>query len=316
MDLLIVLPAYNEADTIERHVAMLDETLRADGIAYRLAVVDDGSSDATWPALLRIADAYPGTSCLRLSRNFGKEAAICAALGTLDAERYLIMDSDMQHPPSCVKGMLALMDESGADVVDGVKRSRGKERFFGRVTARLFYKLMKTVSGLELNDSSDFKLIRRPVVDALRTFGEGTVFFRGLMTWVGFVHTDYPFDVAERTGGASRFSTAKLVKLALSAILSYTSKPLYVTIAAGFAFLIGAAGLGAHSLYMYFSGRAQGGFSTVILLLLLTGSMILLSLGVIGAYVARIYNEVKARPRFIVSDRYVTGSSWDGKPSA
>ena len=303
-DLLIVLPVYNEAGDIERHVVQLAETLRGDGVPYRLALVDDGSSDATWPALRRIADAHPGTACLRLSRNFGKEAAICAALGTLDADRYLVMDADMQHPPSCIKEMLALMESSGADVVDGVKRSRGREGFLSRLTARVFYRLMKTVSGLDLNNSSDFKLIRRPVVDALRTFGEGTVFFRGLMGWVGFVHAEYPFDVAERSGGVSRFSTARLIKLALSAMLSYTSKPLYLTMGAGFAFLLGATGLGIHSLYMYFSGKALDGFSTVILLILLTGSMILLSLGVIGAYIARIFNEVKARPRFIVSDRY------------
>jgi dolichol-phosphate mannosyltransferase len=303
-DLLIVLPMFNEAGHIERSVAFLDETLRGDGIPYRLALVDDGSTDATWFAVQRIAAAHPGTACLRLSRNFGKEAAICAALGTLDAERYLVMDSDMQHPPSCIKEMLALMESSGADVVDGVKQSRGKEGWFSRITARLFYGLMKSASGLDLRKSSDFKLIRRPVVDALRTLGEGTVFFRGLMGWIGFAHAEYPFDVADRTAGTSRYSTAKLIKLALSAMMSYTSKPLYLTVGVGFAFLLGAVGLGGYSLYMYFSGQALGGFSTVILLLLFTGSLILLSLGVIGAYIARIYNEVKARPRFIISDRY------------
>ena len=302
-DLLIVMPVYNEANSIARNVGRLLDVLREDRITARIALVDDGSADASWAALCALSEEYSEVTALRLSRNFGKEAAICAALECLDADLYLVMDSDLQHPPACIKDMLALMDETGADIIDGVKTSRGREGLLRRAASKGFYRLMRAVSGLDFDNSSDFKLMRRRVVDALRQLGEGGVFFRGLTDWVGFVHAEFPFSVAEREDGSSRFSARKLIALAFSAMLSHTSKPLYLTTGVGLVFLVLASVLGVQSLYMYFSGRAQDGFSTVILLLLLTGSLILLSLGVIGAYIARIYNEVKARPRYIVSDR-------------
>ena len=301
--LAIVIPVYNEENAIVPNMETLLHVLAEDDIEARIILVDDGSTDLSWLSVKAVADAHPNVQGLRLSRNFGKEAAICAGLENADAELYLVMDSDLQHPPRYIREMLRLMEETGADIVEGVKRSRGREGVKSKILAKAFYRVMKAASGLDLDNSSDFKLMRRPVVDALRALGESSVFFRGITSWVGFARAEMPFAVDPREHGASRFSTMRLMKLALNSILSYTSKPLYITVLFGAAFFVGALILGVQTLVNFFTGNTISGFTTVILLLLITGSLILLCLGIIGIYVSRIYNEVKRRPRYILSDK-------------
>ena len=169
--------------------------------------------------------------------------------------------------------------------------------------AKIFYKILQRMTGLTLDNSSDFKLIDAQVADSIRQFKENDVFFRGIIDWVGFESTTYDFEVEERISGSSSFSTFKLIKLAFNSIISYTSKPLYLTIVGGILFLFMSIILGIQTLVNYFSGHALNGFSTVILLLLFTGSMIMLSLGIIGIYISRIYDEIKKRPRYIISKK-------------
>lgn len=301
-ELAIIIPVYNEAEAIESNFSVIRSTLLEDGIACRYLLVDDGSTDGTWAKVSAITGKYGNVSALRLTRNFGKELAICAGLDHAEAEKYLIMDSDLQHPPRCVKEMLALMDKAGVNIVNGVKEMRGRERLSYRIFALGFYKLLKQVTGLDMDNSSDFKLVDRSVADALREFRESNLFFRGLIDWVGFSKADYTFTVEQRNEGTSSFSTAKLIKLAVDAIVAHTSKPLYLTFSGGIVFLAIAFVLGVQTLVNFFSGNAVSGFTTVILLLLFTGSIIMLSLGIIGVYMSRIYDEVKRRPRYIVSE--------------
>jgi dolichol-phosphate mannosyltransferase len=300
--LAVIIPVYNEGAVIQENFRRIRQVLAGDGLSCHFVLVDDGSSDGTWQEISLLANEFPEVSLLRFARNFGKEAAICAGLERVEARRYLIMDSDLQHPPRCVKEMLALMEREQADIVDGIKDKRGKESPCYRLLANSFYRLLKLLTGLELERSSDFKLLDRRVVDALRRFEESSLFFRGLVAWVGFKKVAYSFAVDGPGCRRSRFSTGKLIRLALSAILSYTSKPLYLTIISGLLFLLISAALGIQTLFNYFSGRAVSGFTTVILLLLFTGSMIMISLGFIGVYISRIYDEVKRRPRYIVSE--------------
>ena len=191
IDLAVIIPVYNEGAVIQKNFRQIREIFMEDGLSCHFVLVDDGSADGTWLELSFLAAEFSHISLIRLSRNFGKEAAICAGLDRIDARRYLIMDSDLQHPPHCVKGMLALMAREQADIVDGVKVKRGHETLGYRLFARGFYRLLKLLTGLDLDRSSDFKILDRHVVDALRRFEEGSLFFRGLVAWVGFKRVTY-----------------------------------------------------------------------------------------------------------------------------
>lgn len=302
--LAIVIPVYNEAGRIAGNVAQIARQLERDGLRdFSFTLVDDGSRDATWLELEQLARDNPRVRCLRFSRNFGKEAAICAGLRETDAQRYLVMDSDLQHPPRYIKPMMDKMDETGADVIDGVKAHRGQEGIIYKICARGFYKVLRWVSGMDLDHSSDFKLLNRKVVDALAQLGEGRIFFRGLCQWVGFQRAELPFEVDDRAGGKSSFSLKRRIRFAIDSVLAFTSKPLYFTVVSAIAFFIGAVILGVQTLFNYFSGRAVSGFTTVILLVLITGSVLSTSLAVIGAYISRIFDEVKARPTYLIAQR-------------
>jgi len=301
-ELAVVIPVFNEESIISQNLAEIRRVLNETGISCRYLLIDDGSTDSTWAVLQDLRELYKDLSAIRLSRNFGKEAAISAGLDNIDANLYLIMDSDLQHPPHYVKDMLNLMEKEQADIVNGVKSARNKENIIYRYCAKKFYRLLRLLTGLELIDSSDFKLLNRRVVDALRRFDEKSLFFRGLVNWVGFKSVSFPFTVDQRTNGASRFTTGKLLKLAQHSTLAYSGKPLYLTILAGFTFLAIAAILAIQTLYNYLSGVALSGFTTVILLILFTGALILISLGIIGVYLALIYDEIKGRPRYIISE--------------
>ena len=299
----IVIPVYNEADALRSNFLAIREQLKADDILCRFMFVDDGSKDATWSVLESLSKDFPEVGAVRFARNFGKELALCAGLDSIDADLYVTMDSDLQHPPRYIKSMLETLDSEGVNLVEGIKASRGKESLKYKIVAKSFYKFLKWITGLDMDNSSDFKVMDQEVVEVIRGFKERNLFFRGITNWVGFNRVSFPFEVEDRGAGQSHFSTAKLILLAGNAILSYTSKPLYLTLFSGIVFLIFAIVLGIQTLFNYFSGHAISGFSTVILLLLITGSMVMLSLGIIGAYISRIYEEIKDRPRYIISKK-------------
>ncbi len=300
-ELAIIIPVYNEGENIAKHFSIINEVLINDNIHPAFMLVDDGSTDNTWHYLEQLQSSYDKVTILRFSRNFGKELAICAGLDNISAKKYIIMDSDLQHPPRYIKEMLKLMETTGADIVEGVKESRGKESLKYKLIAKGFYRLLKATTGLELDNSSDFKLIDSRVVEVVREFNERSLLFRGIVDWVGFHKEQLPFTVEDRADGTTKFSTRRLIQLAFNAIISHTSKPLYLTLAGGAFFFLLAVVLGIQTLYNYFNKTAVSGFSTVILLILLTGSMILISLGIIGVYLSRIFDEIKRRPRYIVA---------------
>ena len=299
--LSIVIPVYNEESQIYSNISVIHDLLTESKIKHELILVDDGSKDSTWPELSRLSDTLHEVRAFRLSRNFGKESALCAGLEHASGDACVIMDSDLQHPPELIVKMIGQW-EQGYDVVEGVKTSRGKESFINKIGARTFYKLLKQLSGLDLNNASDFKLMDRKVVDAWRQMGERMTFFRGMSAWVGFKRISIPFDVPPRKTGVTKWSVFKLFKLAVNAITSYSSAPLHIVTLIGFLFLIGSFIMGIQTLYMKLSGIAFSGFTTVILLLLIIGSTLMISLGIIGTYIARIFDEVKLRPRYILSE--------------
>ena len=297
--LSLVIPVYNEETHIASSIATVRRILDEAGISHQFILVDDGSRDQTWPALQSMAAALPHIRAFKLSRNFGKEAALCAGLEQVDTELALIMDSDLQHPPELIPSMVAKLRE-GYDVVEGVKSDRGHEAKLYKLGARAFYGSFLRLTGYDLRDASDFKLMNRKVIDAWRQLPERDTFFRGMSAWVGFKRYAMPFQVARRVEGVSKWSPVKLSRRVISAISSFSSLPLQIITLLGAVFFFSSLILAVWTLYMKFAGTALSGFTTVILLQLIIGSSIMFGLGTIGLYLARIYDEIKARPRYLI----------------
>ena len=308
----ILMPVYNEGDFIYQNVLTVDTLLESKRIAHQFLLVDDGSKDNTWAELCRLSSDHANVSIIRLSRNFGKEAALCAGLENAGGDAVLVMDSDLQHPPEYIPEMVRLWQDEGYDVVEGVKVSRGRESLASKAAALLFYRTFRKTTGIDIGVASDFKLMDRSAVEAWKKLPEKNTFFRGLSAWVGYKRYAMPFEVAPRAGGKTKWSFKSLTKLAVNSITAYTSAPLFIVFWLGVLMGIAAVVMTVDTLYMYFSHRAVEGFSTVILLQLFIGSAVMLSLSIIGLYVAKIYDEVKARPRYLIQSKRGTAFC-DGK---
>jgi len=299
--LSVVLPIFQEGSHIKNSVGVIEAILIENNIPYEFVLIDDGSRDNSWKELKSLANENKNVTALRLSRNFGKEAAICAGLEYAKGDMVLVMDADLQHPPSLIPQMVQAWRDEGVDVVEGVKNSRGKENFIYRTCARFFYYIIYKTSDIHLGKTSDFKLMDRKVVEAWKDMPERATFFRGMSAWLGYDRKQIGFDVAERVSGKTKWSIFRLTRLAANAITSYTSIPLHFVTILGIIMFIGTIILGIQTLYMKFTGKSLDGFTTVILLQLLIGSSIMISLGIIGIYLTKIYKEVKARPRYLIS---------------
>ena len=298
--LSVVLPAYNEEKMIEKAGSVIGQILEEQKIPYEIVFVDDGSKDGTWSEIERIARKDPHIAGVHFSRNFGKESAMLAGLANTKGDCCVVMDCDLQHPPETVVEMYRLW-EQGYEVVEGVKHSRGKESLAHKASAGMFYKLISKAVGIDMSRASDFKLLDRKAVDALLEMPERNAFFRALSAWIGYKTASVEFDVREREEGESKWSTKSLIRYAITNIVSFSSAPMqFVTGAGVFVFLL-AVILGIQTLIHYFTGNAVEGFTTVILLLLLIGSILMISLGIIGYYISKIYEEVKGRPRYLIS---------------
>lgn len=299
----VIMPVYNEGDFIYHNVETVDAVLNNASIEHQFLLVDDGSKDHSWHELCRLAEDYAHVSVIRLSRNFGKEAALCAALENAGGDAVVVMDSDLQHPPEYIPEMVRLWQEEGYDVVEGVKEERGKESLGSKLSALLFYRTFRKTTGIDIGIASDFKLMDRSAVEAWKQLRENNTFFRGLSAWVGYKRYALPFKVAPRAGGETKWTFKSLARLAVNSITSYTSAPLFVVFWLGVLMGVAALILTIQTLFMYFSHHAETGFSTVILLQLFIGSGIMISLSIIGLYIAKIYDEVKGRPRYLIQTK-------------
>lgn len=310
--LSVIIPSYNENENIRRTAQTIAGILRDAAIEYELIFVDDGSRDTTWAEICAAHDSDPCVRGLGFSRNFGKEGAIFAGLKNARGDCAVVIDCDLQHPPELIPQMYQLW-QGGAEVVEAKKRSRGKEGLFHKIFARSFYKMMKSSSGINLDGASDFKLLDRKVINALNELPERITFFRALSSWVGFTTERVEFDVQPRAAGKSKFSMKSLFRFALNNITSFTDVPIRLITWVGVIFGIMALVLGIQTLVKYFCGQAAEGFSTVILLILITGACVLLGVGVIGYYLSKIYEEIKQRPRYIVARTTGGKERADGK---
>lgn len=299
MTLSVVIPFFNEQKQIPLTLDAVIQVLEATGTTYEIVAIDDGSTDETKKVLMEYANETKTVRVLSLSRNFGKEAALCAGLDLAAGDAVIVMDGDLQHPPSYIPEMVTLWQQ-GFMVVEGIKATRGKETLLSRLNAGFFYKIFAKLSGYNLTNASDFKLLDRRVVDEWKKLGEHDTFFRALSAWLGFQRTTFTFEVAPRETGKSKWGILNLFKLSLNAITGFSARPIYLIAIVGLVLLLFFAVLGIQTLINYFSGHSIEGFTTVILLILLIGGAMLLGLGLIGIYIGRIFDEVKGRPRYIV----------------
>lgn len=303
IEISAVIPVWNEAGHIRQTLKTIAGFISRSAVFFELIVVDDGSTDETWEELLAARLEIPQLEGIRFSRNFGKERALCAGLENTRGQAVIVMDGDLQHPPELIPQMIGLWRSKGIKIIECVKKSRGQESLSYRMGTKVFYGLLHKLTRYDLHGASDFKLLDRQVVEAWAKLPERITFFRGMTVWLGFSSMQLEFDVASRTGGKSGWSLPSLVKLALSAVVAFTSWPLRFITIIGLLSLAGAVILGIQTLYMKLTGSAVTGFTTVILLILGMNSMIMLSLGILGEYIAAIYNEVKGRPRYIISQK-------------
>lgn len=295
-----VIPVFNEGIMIQRNIKRVNRILSEAGIKHEIILVDDGSTDNSWSELELCVASIPEVKAIKLSRNFGKESALCAGLDQVTGDCCICLDADLQHPPELIPKMYELWDKDGYDVVEGVKKSRGKENLGYKMSAGIFYRFLKKTSGIDLNNASDFRLLDRKALTAWKAMPERQTFFRGMSSWIGFNRTQIEFDVAEREAGTTKWSIKGLIKLAIQSITSFTAAPLYASAFLGFGLLLTFFILLCQTIFMKALGYAADGFTTVIALQLVIGGTLMMSVGVIGIYIEKIYEEVKARPRYII----------------
>jgi glycosyltransferase involved in cell wall biosynthesis len=305
VELSIVVPMRNEAQIIDALLARLIPVLARLRMSYEIICIDDGSTDATLEQLLRLRTQYPAMRVLSLSRNFGKDVALSAGLEHSRGAAVVPIDADLQDPPELIEPMVAKWRE-GFDVVYATRDRRAGESLLKRASARYFYRIFDRITDFPVpHDTGDFRLLDRRVVDVLVRLPERTRFMKGLFAWVGFRQAAITFDRPERSGGASKWSYWRLWNFALDAVTSFSSMPLKV-----WSYLGVIISLGAFLYALFLAGLkiVRGidvpGYASIMVAVLFFGGVQLISLGVIGEYLARTYNEVKGRPLYLVRDRW------------
>ena len=297
--LSIIIPAYNEEKCIKKAYDAINSLLIENSIEGEFIFVDDGSQDETYRVISELASEKENIVGLHFSRNFGKESAISAGLSAVSGDCAVVIDCDLQHPPEKIIEMYHLW-EAGYEIVEGIKRERGDEKKMHGIGAKLFYSVISRVAGFDMANSSDFKLLDRKVIDVLNKMPERG-FFRAISFWVGYKKAVVEYDVAERVDGESKWSTRGLVKYAFSNITSYSTAPMQIVTVLGMVMLVISVIFGIWALIDKIIGRALEGMTTVIIITIFIGSIIMISLGIIGYYIARIFEEIKGRPKYIIS---------------
>jgi glycosyltransferase involved in cell wall biosynthesis len=302
------MPAYNEAQNLPATLADLSAALRALTERWEVIVVDDGSRDATAAVMLPWL-AAPGVRYLRLSRNFGKEAALTAGIDRAGGEIVLLMDADGQHPVEMLAPMLDAW-RSGADMVCTARESRADERWRKRLGTSLFYRLVNAGSRVSIPaDAGDFRLMDRKVVDALKALPERNRFMKGLYAWVGFETRILPYTPRPRRSGRTSFSTRGLARLAVTGITAFSNFPLRMWSGLGALIAFGALGYGFWVVVDHLiNGSDVPGWSTLVAGLMFFSGVQILSIGILGEYIGRIFDEVKQRPVYIVGSEAGQGA--------
>lgn len=303
----LIVPCYNEEKNVtpfyEAIVHTFDSLKQSYGdVEFELMFVNDGSRDSTLGVIGELHQKDRRVKCVSFARNFGKEAALFAGIRNVTGDCAVILDADLQHPPAVIIEMYQKWKE-GFEVVEGVKSDRGKEGLFHKLFTKIFYGLISKAVKMDMKNSSDYKLLDRKVINELANLKERNTFFRALSFWVGFKKTTVYYEVAERQFGTSKWSTKSLIRYAINNVLCFSYTPLHVITVVGVLFVAIAAVVGIDALVSFIRGTAANGFPTIIFILLIGFGAILICLGIIGVYIAQIYDEVKGRPQYIIGEK-------------
>ena len=315
--LSIVVPCFNEAERVQNNLSVIlafARNVKPDGSPphlVELVAVDDGSNDATYQKLCELAATDSAVIVVGLVRNFGKESAIYAGLARASGDCAIVLDSDLQHPPSFIPQMVRYWEE-GSPVVECVKTNRGDADSLSGIFANGFYGVFEYMTGLDIANHSDFKLLDRRVIDTYLAMPERRRFFRGIIHWCGFSSIRINFEVAEREGGASKWSRLVLLRYAIDNITAFSSKPLTILASLGIVIIGIAVVASIISTVQYAMGISLPGFTTVNILVTLLGGANLFGLGVLGHYVARIYDELKMRPIYLAKQAPINAAEARG----
>lgn len=299
--LSVVVPCFNEEESLFELFRRLSAVCRgAAAESFEVVLVDDGSSDSTWAGISGLAAQSPNVVGVKLSRNHGHQLALSAGLSIARGALILIIDADLQDPPELLPQMLRLID-GGADVVYGQRTVRHGESLVKRGTAAIFYRLLDSLTDVKIPvDSGDFRLMTRRALDVLVSMPEQHRFIRGMVSWIGFKQTPMPYERQERFAGETKYPFSKMLRLAIDAVTSFSTRPLRLASFFGFGFaIIGLGGL-TYTLGSWLRGLAVPGWTSVTSIFLLMGSAQMFVLGIIGEYLGRLYMEAKGRPLYII----------------
>ena len=305
-EISVVVPLYNEVGNVDELVRRIHGILRSipGEPTFEMCFVNDGSRDGTLARLRTIAESDPSIVIVNLSRNFGHQIAATAGLDTARGAAVILMDGDLQDPPELIPDFVAKWRE-GYDVVYAVRRSRRGESAFKLITANTFYRVIKALTNVSIPvDTGDFRLMSRRVVDALGRTRERHRFLRGLVSWVGFNQIGISYDRAERHSGSTKYPFSKMLKFAIDGITSFSEIPLRFSTYLGF---VTSAFAFAYSLVILALNLAHynyPGYTSMMLVILFLGGVQLIGIGILGEYVGRIYDEIKARPLYLIGDIY------------
>jgi glycosyltransferase involved in cell wall biosynthesis len=309
LELLIIIPALNEKDSLRGLSADLQQQFGPNP-DWQVYVVDDGSTDGTWQEILRLHRTDSRISGIRLSRNFGKDAAILAGLNSLAAKCYIVMDGDGQHPATVARLMFDRWRAEGWDVINGIKRDRSADSPTRRLFAWIFNQFFHRLSGIDLTNGCDFKLLSHRTVQSLLQCPEYDFFFRAMVSWVGYRQSDIPFDVESRIAGKRSWTLLQLSRYAVKVLIQHSSLPLTFIFALGLFSLAGSSLLLGKLMFQYIFFEVPAGYPTIVALLLVSLSVNVIVVGVLGLYIRKIFAQSNGRPRFIVESD--TGQAWAG----
>ncbi len=302
--LSIIIPCYNEESviklTIERVCAVMDSL--EPNISSELIFVDDGSADRTAAIIDTATKADPRINLFSFSRNFGHQAAVSAGIKVCKGDRAVILDADLQDPPELIPEMLRVMQTEQAQVVYGVRRSRQGETLFKKATAKIFYRVLNYLSEVRLPvDAGDFRLISREVIDAFNSLDERKKYVRGLTSWVGFRQVPFYYQRDARAAGQTKYNLSRMMRLAFTSVLYFSTKPLRIAVFLGFVSVIFALGLFLWSFFGKIWGwtHADLGWTSLFVVIIFFGGVQLITIGIVGTYVGNIFEEVKHRPEYI-----------------
>ena len=313
MMLSIVVPCFNEEACLpELRQRLGAAALQAVGDDYELVLVNDGSRDGSWPIMQRMASEDPHVVAINLSRNHGHQLALTAGLDLCQGEIILIIDADLQDPPELLPAMLACMRDQQADVVYGVRKSRAGETAFKRATAHGFYRLLSRATDVDIPvDAGDFRLMSRRALDALLAMPEQARFIRGMVAWIGFRQVPFAYDRQERFAGETKYPFKRMLRFALDALTGFSSAPLKLASYAGLWLAAGSVLLILYIAYAWIAGESIQGWTSLMAVVLVLGSVQMFVLALMGEYIGRLYNEAKGRPLYIV--QAVAGSPERGQ---